>query len=60
MTTPTPPKWQADRLATLLDALDGVPSTDAERRQLNWLCGFDAHTVEAIAAVIQRARGRID
>jgi hypothetical protein len=32
MTTSTPPQWQSDRLATLLDALDGVPITDAERR----------------------------
>ncbi len=32
------------------------PITDAERRQLSWLCGFDAHTVEHIAAVITRAR----
>jgi hypothetical protein len=33
-TTPTMPQWRTDRLATLLDALDGVPITNAERRQL--------------------------
>ena len=52
------PQWQADRLATLLDALDGVPVSDAERRTLTWLCGFEAHTVEHLAAVIRRARAR--
>jgi len=51
------PQWQADRLATLLDALDGVPISEAERRSLAWLCGFEAATVENVAAVIRRARG---
>jgi len=51
------PQGQADRLATLLDALDGVPVSDAERRTLAWVCGFEAHTVEHLAAVIRRARG---
>jgi len=52
---PLPP-YQAARLATLLDALDGVPISDAERRSLAWLCGFETHTVEHLAAVIRRAR----
>jgi len=51
------PPWQADRLATLLDALGGVPISEAERRSLAWLCGFEAATVDNIAAVIRRARG---
>ncbi|MBA2696960.1 MAG: hypothetical protein H0U62_14240 [Actinobacteria bacterium] len=51
------PVWQAARLATLLDALEGVPLSNAERASLTWLCGFEAHTVENIAAVIRRARG---
>ena len=50
------PGWQASRLATLLDALDGIPVSDAERRTLAWVCGFEAHTVERLAAVIRRAR----
>ena len=50
------PGWQATRLATLLDVLDGVPVSDAERACLVWLCGFEAHTVEHLAAVIRRAR----
>ncbi len=51
------PVWQAARLATLLDALDGVPVSDAERASLTWLAGFEAQTVANIAAVIRRARG---
>ncbi len=50
------PGWQASRLATLLDVLDGVPVSDAERRTLAWVCGFEGHTVEHLAAVIRRAR----
>ena len=53
---PLPP-WEAARLAVLLDALDGIPISDAERRSLAWLCGFEADTVENLAAVIRRARG---
>ena len=49
--------WEAARLEVLLDALDGVPITEAERRSLAWLCGFEADTVENLAAVIRRARG---
>ena len=40
----------------LLDALDGVPLSDGERASLAWLAGFEARTVENIAAVITRAR----
>ena len=50
------PGWQAARLATLLDALGGIPVSDAERASLAWVCGFEAHTVEHLAAVISRAR----
>ena len=53
---PLPP-WEAARLAVLLDALEGVAISDAERRSLAWLCGFEADTVENLAAVIRRARG---
>jgi hypothetical protein len=48
---------QANKLAVLLDALDGVPLSDGERASsLAWLAGFEVHTVENIAAVITRAR----
>ena len=50
------PRWQGTRLATLLDALGGIPVTDPERASLAWVCGFEAHTVEHLAAVIRRAR----
>ena len=53
---PPLPPWQATRLVTLLDALGGIPVSDAERRTLAWVCGFEAHTVERLAAVIRRAR----
>ena len=54
-TTSLPP-GQAARLAVLLDALDGVVISEAERRSLVWLAGFEAHTVENIAEVIIRVR----
>jgi hypothetical protein len=40
----------------LLNALDGVAISDAERASLSWLAGFEVHTVENVAAVITRAR----
>ncbi|MBV9163683.1 MAG: hypothetical protein JO281_19510 [Pseudonocardiales bacterium] len=55
LTTPLPP-GRANNLATLLDALDGVPLSDAERRTLIWLAGFERHTVGNVAALITRAR----
>ncbi len=51
------PEWQAARLATLLDALGGIPISDAERRSLIHLAGDELVTVENLAAVIRRARG---
>jgi hypothetical protein len=56
MTETTLPPWHAARLTVLLDALDGVALSDAERASLAWLAGFEAHTVENVAAVITRAR----
>jgi len=50
------PQWQADRLATLLDALGGIPVGATERESLTWLAGFETATVDNIAAVIRRAR----
>ena len=50
------PQWQAARLDKLLDALDDVPISDAQRRTLAWLCGFEAHTVDHLAAVIEQAQ----
>lgn len=44
------------KLAVLLDPLDGVALSDGERASLTWLAGFEAHTLENIAAVITRAR----
>ncbi len=50
------PQWQAARLAALLAAVAGVPVSDAERRSLAWLCGFETHTVQHLVAVLDRAR----
>lgn len=59
MTAEKLPPWQASRLATLLDALSGTPISDAEQASLSWLCGFEAHTVNHLAAVIRRAQAVI-
>jgi hypothetical protein len=40
----------------LLDALDGIALSSAERASLAWLTGFETSTVENLAAVITRAR----
>jgi len=50
------PDWQRERLTLLLDALDGVPVSDAQRRSLEWLSGRELRTVQNIAAVITRAQ----
>lgn len=47
---------QRDQLAVLLDALEGVVISDAERHSLTWLTGWERHTIENVAAVIRRAR----
>jgi len=54
MTETILPPGHAARLTVLLDALGGVPISDAERASLTWLAGFEAHTVENIAEVIIR------
>jgi hypothetical protein len=36
--------------------LGGVSVSEAERRSLVWLAGFEAHTGENIVEVISRAR----
>jgi len=54
------PRWQADRLATLLDALGGIPLGARERASLLWLAGFEAGTVENVAAVMRRLTKRAE
>jgi len=54
------PQWQADRLATLIDALGGIPVGATERESLTWLAGFEADTVENIAAVMRRLTKRAE
>ena len=43
-------------LRLLLDALDGVEVTAAERRTLEWLAGWEDETVTNMAATITKAR----
>jgi hypothetical protein len=43
-------------LALMLDALDGLELTAAERRTLEWLAGRDDETVNNVAAMITKAR----
>lgn len=47
---------QAGKLAVLLDALDGLVISSAERASLTWLAGFEEATVENIVVVITHAR----
>jgi len=54
------PKWQADRLATLIDALGGISLGARERESLTWLAGFEADTVENIAGVMRRLTRRAE
>jgi len=54
------PRWQADRLATLLDALGGISIGARERASLTWLAGFEADTVENIASVMRRLTRRAE
>jgi hypothetical protein len=53
---PAVSRQQATQLVKLLDALGGVPISDAEQASLEWLAGFEAQTVANIAAVLRRAR----
>ena len=54
------PQWQADRLATLIDALGGISVGARERTSLTWLAGFEATTVENVAAVMRRLTRRAE
>ena len=54
------PRWQADRLATLLDALGGVSLGARERASLTWLAGFESDTVENVASVMRRLTRRTE
>jgi len=54
------PRWQADRLALLLDALSGISVGARERASLTWLAGFELATVENVAAVMRRLTRRAE
>jgi len=60
MSTERLPAWQADRLATLIDALGGISIGARERASLTWLAGFEADTVENVASVMRRLTRRAE
>ena len=45
-----------DNLARIKEATKGLVLSDAEKRSLAWLCGWERFTVDNIAAVIEKAR----
>lgn len=47
---------QADRVAALLESLDGVELGEYDRRIIDWLAGWDTETVGAVASLLYRAR----
>jgi hypothetical protein len=46
----------ADRLAALLEPLEGVELGDYDQRILDWLAGFDVPTVGGVVSLLHRAR----
>lgn len=49
-------RMHTDRLAALLDPLDGIELGAYDRRMLDWLAGWDIPTVAAIASLLHRTR----
>jgi hypothetical protein len=49
-------RMHADRLAALLDPLDGIELGLYDRRMLEWLAGWDIPTVATIASLLHRTR----
>lgn len=56
----TADQWRArrhaDRVAALLEALDGVELGDYDRRIVEWLADWDNGTVGTVASLFYRAR----
>jgi hypothetical protein len=48
-------QW-ADRVAAVLEPLDGLPLGTYDRRMVEWLAGFDVPTVGGIVSLLHRAR----
>lgn len=46
----------ADKLAALLDPLDGIELGTCDRGVLAWLAGWDIPTVGTVASLLHRAR----
>ena len=48
-------QW-ADRVAAVLEPLDGLPLGTYDRRMVEWLAGFDVPTVGGVVSLLYRAR----
>lgn len=49
----------AQALERLTAATTGIDLTAGEQRTLEWISGWEAHTVENVARVIEKARGSL-
>src|SRR3981081_2197429 len=49
-------RLHADALAALLEPLAGLDVSACERRQLEWLTGWETSTIAVVAALLHRAR----
>jgi hypothetical protein len=58
--TETTAQWrarvQADNVAALMEALDGIPLGSYDRRIVDWLAGYDIPTIAVVASLLHRAR----
>lgn len=45
-----------NRVAALLEALDGIELGDYDRRIIDWLAGWDTSVVGTVASLLYRAR----
>jgi hypothetical protein len=49
-------RMHADKLAALLDPLDGIELGAYDRRILDWMAGWDIPTVATISSLLHRTR----
>jgi hypothetical protein len=49
-------RLHADRVAVLIDALNGVELTTRDRRIIDWLATWETDTVETITSLFERVR----
>ena len=59
-TSPEPDEWRTDRVAALLEALDGIELGKHDRRIIAWLADWEIETVGTIVSWLYRARAGAD